>query len=175
MSRKEKIKNLTGLIFFVNSKKFRIGIFIFLGLSLLIPKAFGDCEYRKIKETIYMGPNDWVSKCIYGDLDERYVTQWNYNTFDEPFIVSHYSYNDNRYISENKTSDSGVGDGNYFGFRNIDVIGGYIDIQIWIKEEIDYTILLYIFIPIFIVSIIIIGLYYQRYQRKKQLKKMGLK
>ncbi len=47
--------------------------------------------------------------------------------------------------------------------------------KLWIKQEIDYTIFLYFFIPIFIVGIIIIGLYYQRYQRQKQLKGMGLK
>ncbi|KKL94761.1 hypothetical protein LCGC14_1861460 [marine sediment metagenome] len=148
---------------------------LFLGMIIFIPKVYGDCEYRRISETIYMAPNDWIARCIYGDFDERYVTQWSYTTFDEPFMVRLYSYANDQFISENKISDSGVGDGNNFGFRNIDVIGGYINIKIWIKEEIDYTTFLYFFIPILIVSIIIIGLYYQRYQRQKQLKGMGLK
>ncbi len=159
----------------MKKKKTKIGIIIILGLILFIPKVYGDCEYRKINETIFMAPNDWVPRCIYGDVDERYITLWSFNTFDDPFMIRLYSYVNGQNISEYKTSDSGEGDGNNFGFRNIDVIGGYINIRIWIKEEIDYTILLYFLIPIFIVSIIIIGLYYQRYQRQKQLKGMDLK
>ena len=159
----------------MKKKKTKIGIIIILGLVLFILK--GNCELNELNETIYLNPNDWISRSLaYQPTWEKGVRfQWSFRTYDEPFMVRLYSYANDQNISEYKTSDSGEGDVNNFGFRNIDVIGGYINIRIWIKEEIDYTILLYFLIPLFIVSIIIIGLYYQRYQRQKQLKGMDIK
>jgi len=123
--------------------------------------------------------------------------EWSFRTYDDSFIVDGFilfctgcsAVEYPILISVDMTSNSGeipkpgyaYSEEGYqwnanvtFSFQNVDIIGGYIQVKLWIKQEIDYTIFLYFLVPIFIVSIIIIGLYYQRYQRQKQLKGMDL-
>jgi len=164
---------------------------IFLGLLLFISKG-----NTNTNDTIYLNPDESTPVYRIYVLKGEHL-EWSFKTYDnsfnvDGFILSCTGCAATEYpmlISVDRTSNSGEipepgyayseegyqGNSNVtFSFQNVDTVGGYIQVKLWIKQEIDYTIFLYFFIPIFIVSIIIIGLYYQRYQRKKQLKEMRL-
>ncbi len=91
-----------------------------------------------------MAPDDWIERCIYlfnepvsnEEIRKERIIQWSFRTYNNSFTVNVTSYNSMSTISEGKTSDHGEGDREIdLGFRNTDIVGGYIEIDIHIKEE----------------------------------------
>jgi hypothetical protein len=158
----------------------KIGMLIFLGVSLSIPKVYGqEGGILELKDTVFMNPDDWIQRwCVvtvdYEDRDD-YSFYWSYKTYDSPFMVQVFDYNKWVYHSENKTEDSGmcsIPDCTLraeFSFRNIDNVSGYIDIHIYVVEDlvIGSNKIIFICMIISLTSLITIFRF-----KRRQLKKL---
>lgn len=147
------------------NKKFLI-LISFCTILLIIPNVYSDCEFRDLKETVYLNPNDLFYRCMWfvettEDEGKEFILQWNFKTYNNSFTVNFSK--DLDILSNGKTKDHGevdkfIGVVTDFYIRNTDIIGGYIDIDIHLKEEIiinSYELII-VFMTISVISVAIL-------------------
>ena len=137
----------------LNSKS---GIFLLLGLLLMIPKAYA----TPVNTTVFL--NIAQTSPLYNmPASEGDTVLWSFQTYNDSFNVMAIGGGVGTVVSSGMTSDSGsvvaIATGNImFTFMNLGPISGYIDISIRIKVE--ESIGAYNYITFIIISFTIIAL-----------------